>query len=84
MKKYILVLLAVLGLGFAASAQKAQLQIGYGGYTQMDGLGSPDCGGKLQGGAEVLAGSQLHLLVERLQAFRCQHLLSCNHAERPL
>lgn len=46
MKKYILVLLAVLGLGFAASAQKAQLQIGYGGYTQMDATNMHD-GGKV-------------------------------------
>lgn len=46
MKKYIIVLLAVLGLGFAASAQKAQLQIGYGGYTQMDATNMHD-GGKV-------------------------------------
>ena len=36
MKKFLLVMCAVLGLAFGASAQKAQLQIGYGGYTQMD------------------------------------------------
>ncbi|MDE5650634.1 MAG: hypothetical protein K2I35_06475 [Duncaniella sp.] len=27
---------AVLGMAFGAQAQRAQLQIGYGGYTQMD------------------------------------------------
>jgi len=36
MKKFLLVICAVIGIAVSASAQKAQLQIGYGGYTQMD------------------------------------------------
>ena len=36
MKKLLLVLAAVIGLAIGANAQKAQLQIGYGGYTMMD------------------------------------------------
>lgn len=36
MKKLLLVMCAVLGMAFGAHAQRAQLQIGYGGYTQMD------------------------------------------------
>lgn len=36
MKKFLLSLAAVLGLGFAASAASPTINIGYGGYTQMD------------------------------------------------
>ncbi len=36
MKKFLLSLAAVLGLGFAASAASPAINIGYGGYTQMD------------------------------------------------
>jgi len=36
MKKLLLIMCAALGISFGAQAQKAQLQIGYGGYTQMD------------------------------------------------
>lgn len=36
MKKFLLVLIALFGISAMASAQKAELQIGYGGYTQMD------------------------------------------------
>lgn len=36
MKKFLLIFCAVLGIAVSASAQKAQFQIGYGGYTQMD------------------------------------------------
>lgn len=36
MKKIILILVAVIGLSTAAHARGTELQIGYGGYTQMD------------------------------------------------
>ncbi len=36
MKKLLLIMCAVLGLAIGAKAQTTQLQIGYGGYTQMD------------------------------------------------
>lgn len=36
MKKIILALIAVMGIALGASAQKMELQLGYGGYTQMD------------------------------------------------
>lgn len=46
MKKLFLALVAVLGLATAASAQKTQLQVSYGGYTQMDAMDMHD-GGKV-------------------------------------
>lgn len=46
MKKLLLTLIALLGLATAASAQKAQLQLSYGGYTQMDATDMHD-GGKV-------------------------------------
>ncbi len=36
MKIILLIMCAVLGMAFGAQAQRAQFQIGYGGYTQMD------------------------------------------------
>ena len=36
MKKVLLTLSLIIALAFGASAQRAQLQIGYGGYTMMD------------------------------------------------
>ncbi|MCI9606665.1 MAG: outer membrane beta-barrel protein [Muribaculaceae bacterium] len=36
MKKLLLILAAVAGLSFGANARGTELQIGYGGYTQMD------------------------------------------------
>jgi len=36
MKKVIFTLIAVIGIALGAGAQKAQLQLGYGGYTMMD------------------------------------------------
>ena len=36
MKKFLLIMCAVLGMAVGAQAQRAQFQIGYGGYTQMD------------------------------------------------
>lgn len=36
MKKLLLILVAVTGLSFAANARGTELQLGYGGYTQMD------------------------------------------------
>lgn len=44
MKKILLIMLAVLGMAFGAQAQKAQFQIGYGGYTQMDATDMHDGG----------------------------------------
>ena len=44
MKKVLFTLIAVVALAFGASAQKAQLQIGYGGYTQMDATDMHDGG----------------------------------------
>lgn len=44
MKRLLLILCAVMGLAISASAQRAQLQLGYGGYTQMDATGMHDYG----------------------------------------
>ncbi|MCM1354885.1 MAG: porin family protein [Staphylococcus sp.] len=44
MKKILLILCAVLGMTVGAYAQKAQFQIGYGGYTQMDATDMHDGG----------------------------------------
>ena len=46
MKKILLVLIAVLGITAAASAQKTELSFSYGGYTQMDATDMHD-GGKM-------------------------------------
>lgn len=46
MRKLLLIVCAVLGMAISAQAQKAQLQIGYGGYTQMDASDMHD-GGKI-------------------------------------
>lgn len=46
MKKLIFSLIALVGMSMAASAQKAELQLGYGGYTQMDATDMHD-GGKI-------------------------------------
>lgn len=42
MKKYIVALLAVLGMAGVASAQRFEFQGGYGGYTQMDATNMAD------------------------------------------
>lgn len=44
MKKILLAFCAVLGITFAASAQRPELQLGYGGYTQMDATDMHDYG----------------------------------------
>ncbi|MBD5312832.1 MAG: outer membrane beta-barrel protein [Bacteroides sp.] len=44
MKKILLIMCAVLGIALGANAQKAQFQIGYGGYTQMDATDMHDGG----------------------------------------
>lgn len=44
MKKVLFTLVAIMALAFGASAQKAQLQIGYGGYTMMDACDMHDGG----------------------------------------
>lgn len=36
MKKFFIALVALVGIGIAANAQKAEFQFGYGGYTAMD------------------------------------------------
>lgn len=42
MKKILLALVAAIGLAFGAQAQKMELQLGYGGYTQMDAMDMHD------------------------------------------
>lgn len=46
MKKLLLAFVALFGIATAAQAQKAEIQIGYGGYTQQDAtdmhMGGPD------------------------------------------
>jgi len=42
MKKLLLTLVAIIGLATSASAQKTELQVGYGGYTQMDATNMHD------------------------------------------
>lgn len=42
MKKILLVLAIVIGIATSASAQKTELQFGYGGYTQMDAMDMHD------------------------------------------
>lgn len=42
MKKILLILAAVVGIAFGASAQKAEITVGYGGYTQMDAMDMHD------------------------------------------
>ena len=44
MKKILLIMCAVIGMAISAHAQRAQLQIGYGGYTQMDATDMHDGG----------------------------------------
>lgn len=46
MKKLFLVLAIMIGMAASASAQKMELQLGYGGYTQMDATDMHD-GGKV-------------------------------------
>lgn len=46
MKKLLIALITLLGISTAAQAQKVQLQLSYGGYTQMDATDMHD-GGKV-------------------------------------
>jgi hypothetical protein len=46
MKRLLLIFCAVMGMALGASAQRAELQLGYGGYTQMDATNMHD-GGKV-------------------------------------
>ena len=48
MKKFLLSLAAVLGLGFAANAIGPSIYVGYGGYTQMDATNMHDGVGKVK------------------------------------
>lgn len=45
MKKYLFALIAVLGIAGAAQAQRTELSVSYGGYTQMDAMDCHDGGG---------------------------------------
>lgn len=42
MKKYLVMLVVALATAFASQAQKAQVYVGYGGYTQMDATNMHD------------------------------------------
>lgn len=42
MKKYLLLLVVVFATAFASQAQKAEVYVGYGGYTQMDATNMHD------------------------------------------
>ena len=44
MKKYLLALCAILGIFTAAQAQRTELTVSYGGYTQMDAMDCHDGG----------------------------------------
>ena len=46
MKRLLFILCAVMGIALGANAQRAELQLGYGGYTQMDATNMHD-GGKV-------------------------------------
>lgn len=68
MKKILLVLMAVLGLAAASHAQRANLYVGYGGYTQMDACDMHDGGGKVNtawgavtAGVDFLVAPKFHL-----------------------
>ncbi|MDO4319525.1 MAG: outer membrane beta-barrel protein [Bacteroidales bacterium] len=56
MKKYLLSLVAILAMAFGASAQRAQFQIGYGGYTMMDACDMHDGGAVNTAWGAVTAG----------------------------
>ena len=62
MKKFLLVMCAVIGLAFGASAQRAQLQIGYGGYTQMDASDMHDYGAVNNAWGALTAGVNFKIL----------------------
>ncbi|MBD5232432.1 MAG: porin family protein [Muribaculaceae bacterium] len=42
MKKFLLIIAAAIAFAVSANAQKAELQLGYGGYTQMDAMDMHD------------------------------------------
>lgn len=42
MKKFLLSLIAIVAIALTSSAQKVELQLGYGGYTQMDAMDMHD------------------------------------------
>ena len=79
MKKFLISLAAVLGISMAASAQSPEIQVGYGGYTQMDATNMHKGGGvknawgaltawcELQGGAQAVGRSVVLVLVIELQ-----------------
>lgn len=56
MKKALFTLIAVLAMAIGANAQRAQLQIGYGGYTMMDACDMHDGGAVNTAWGAVTAG----------------------------
>ena len=62
MKKILLIMIAVLGFGFAGYAQRMQLQIGYGGYTQMDAFDMHDGGEVNSAWGSVTAGVDFYVM----------------------
>ena len=62
MKKILLTMCALMGLAFGASAQKTYLQLGYGGYTQMDCMDMHDGGAINNAWGAVTAGVGVKVL----------------------
>lgn len=56
MKKFLISLAAVLGISMAASAQSPEIQVGYGGYTQMDATNMHKGGGVKNAWGALTAG----------------------------
>ena len=56
MKKFLISLTALLGISLAASAQSPEIQIGYGGYTQMDATNMHKGGGVKNAWGALTAG----------------------------
>lgn len=56
MKKLLISLAAVLGISMAASAQSPEIQVGYGGYTQMDATNMHKGGGVKNAWGALTAG----------------------------
>ena len=97
MKKILLIMCAVIGMAISAHAQRAQLQIGYGGYTQMDATDMHDGGtinnawGALTAGVNFKVAPSFYLGASYTFSSAsykheddAQRLLPCNHAQRPL
>ncbi|MCM1519558.1 MAG: porin family protein [Lachnoclostridium sp.] len=62
MKKFFLTIIAALGIAATASAISPELQLGYGGYTQMDATDMHD-GGKINNAwGAITAGINFHVM----------------------